>query len=278
MMDNAFLAVNKEYYKLGLKSIELLILSQIAEFLRGGNDCYVTNTQFSEWFGESESTVKRALNNLEALGLIYRETTSNNAGSKRSRRRKLYIDEARINMSLANKEQGSNRQQPEFKNKNSKVQNKPIKEKIKNNNIKDNISIYLENIGIEYSETTKKALEAEVGKKLDERVIRDIVASNRATWTKIKDKEQGYKFATLRNIVKRDYDKTESKLEALRLEYKRQANEPEIDYSRLPKVNNFAKREDTSNLSEDLLEDEDDARNPSHVLSDELENYGIWDI
>ena len=73
-MDNCFLAINKEYFGKGLKSIDILILAQIEEFQRNKRECYVTNKQFSEMFGESESTVKRSLSRLIEEKCIIKET------------------------------------------------------------------------------------------------------------------------------------------------------------------------------------------------------------
>ena len=46
-MENKFLAVNKDYFGLGLKSLDLLIIAQVDEFQRNKCPCYVTNDQFS---------------------------------------------------------------------------------------------------------------------------------------------------------------------------------------------------------------------------------------
>ena len=42
-MEDTFLAIDKRYFKLGLKSIDILILAQVDEFNRNGYECYVTN-------------------------------------------------------------------------------------------------------------------------------------------------------------------------------------------------------------------------------------------
>ena len=134
-MENNFLAVNKEYFNIGLKSIDLLIISQIEEYARNDCSCYVTNKQFSEMFGESESTIKRSINKLEELEIIKRNTSCNNDGSKASRIRTLSIGEARFKTNhtsiskVKNTDmQGSNVDEARFKNEISKVHNKPIKE------------------------------------------------------------------------------------------------------------------------------------------------------
>lgn len=90
-MVNTFLAINKEHLGQGLKSIDLLIISQIEEFQRSGN-CYVTNEQLSEYFGESVSTIKRSLDKLEALGIINRHTVVYTVGKKAKKRRTLTVN------------------------------------------------------------------------------------------------------------------------------------------------------------------------------------------
>ena len=74
-MDGYFLAVYKELFGLGLKSVDLLIISQINEYQRKGMSCYVTNEQLSNWFGESVSTIERSIKKLSNLNIIEKKTT-----------------------------------------------------------------------------------------------------------------------------------------------------------------------------------------------------------
>lgn len=89
-MEN-FLKINKDYFGGELKSIDLLILSQIEEFERNGCQCYVTNEQFSQISGESVSTVKRSLDKLENLGYIKRDTFYVKGHGRANRRRVLRL-------------------------------------------------------------------------------------------------------------------------------------------------------------------------------------------
>ena len=132
-MDNNFLAVNKNYFSMGLKSIDLLIIAQIEEFKRNGFECYMTNEQFSDLFGESVSTIKRALDKLESKGIIKRTTHTVNNNGQKSKQRILSISKVQNEPTF---KQGSNNTEARFKNEKSKVQNEPIKENIKEN-IKD---------------------------------------------------------------------------------------------------------------------------------------------
>ena len=69
-----FIKVKDDYQGLGigLKSIDLLIMCKIEGFQQSGLECYMTNEQFSNLFGESVSTVKRSLDKLEDMNIIHR--------------------------------------------------------------------------------------------------------------------------------------------------------------------------------------------------------------
>ena len=46
-LDFDFLAVNKDFLKLGLNPTEILLLSQIDEFNRNTGDCYMSDEAFA---------------------------------------------------------------------------------------------------------------------------------------------------------------------------------------------------------------------------------------
>lgn len=134
-MDN-FLSINKKYFNIGLKSIDILILSQIEEYQRNNCECYITNQQFSDMFGESVSTIKRSIDKLEQKGILERKTRSRTDNGKKSKERTLNVIKVHSELNFKNK-QGSNVEQARFKNEESKVHNEPIKENKKENK-KDN--------------------------------------------------------------------------------------------------------------------------------------------
>ena len=134
-MDN-FLSINKKYFNIGLKSIDILILSQIEEYQRNNCECYITNQQFSDMFGESVSTIKRSIDKLEQKGMLERKTRSRTDNGKKSKERTLNVIKVHSELNFKNK-QGSNVEQARFKNEESKVHNEPIKENKKENK-KDN--------------------------------------------------------------------------------------------------------------------------------------------
>lgn len=136
-MDN-FLSINKKYFNIGLKSIDILILSQIEEYQRNNCECYITNQQFSDMFGESVSTIKRSIDKLEQKGMLERKTRSCTDNGKKSKERTLNVIKVHSELNFKNK-QGSNVEQARFKNEKSKVHNDLIKENKKEKK-KDNIN------------------------------------------------------------------------------------------------------------------------------------------
>ena len=144
-MENKFLAINKKYFNREFKSIELLIIAQIEEFERNNCECYITNEQLSDMLGESISTIKRALSNLETKGIIKRKTSTVSNNGQKSKQRILSIskvqNEPNLNQNDVKKsnKQGSNVEQARFKNEKSKVHNDLIKENKKEKK-KDNIN------------------------------------------------------------------------------------------------------------------------------------------
>ena len=142
-MENKFLAIDKKYFNKEFKSIELLIIAQIEEFERNNCECYITNEQLSDMFGESISTIKRALSSLETKGIIKRKTSTVSNNGRKSKQRILSIskvqNEPNLNQNDVKKsnKQGSDAKKVRFKNEESKVHNEPIKEKKKENK-KDN--------------------------------------------------------------------------------------------------------------------------------------------
>lgn len=86
-----FLKVNKKYFNNKLKPLEILILSQIEEFIGNGFECYLTNKQLAEMFCVTEPTVDAALNKLEQLNYITRKTETVSGRGKTNKMRKLLL-------------------------------------------------------------------------------------------------------------------------------------------------------------------------------------------
>lgn len=143
-MNDSFIAVYNKYLGTGLKSIDILIISKIKEFERNNCKCYVTNEQFSEWFGESVSTIKRALDKLEDMKIITRETITIKGNGRANKQRILSLNNSykwkAQNEPTKDIMQGSKSDNGRFKNEQCKVHNDPIKDNLKDNK-KDNLSI-----------------------------------------------------------------------------------------------------------------------------------------
>lgn len=139
--ENYYLQVSKDYRGSGLKSIEQLIISQIDEFDRNGLECYATNEQFSEWFGESVSTIKRTLDKLEELDIIERNTTFIKGKGRSNRMRTLALKDKKqwkVQIEPSNAMEGSNVDDGRFRIQQWKVHSEPIKDNLKEKK-KDNL-------------------------------------------------------------------------------------------------------------------------------------------
>lgn len=137
-MSNYFLKVDKDYFKLGLNPLEILLLAQIDEFNRTTGDCFMSDKAFADNFGVGESTVKRAIKALEDKGLIKRETKNVKGGKER------HIKLTKVNLSLVEDEnkdlQGSNRALTKVNLSLDKGQNDTIKDNLKDKE-KDNMEL-----------------------------------------------------------------------------------------------------------------------------------------
>ena len=85
------LSVNKEYFGTGLKCLDMLIISTIEEYEKCEKECQLTNKTLSSMFNESESTIKRAINKLEKLSIIKRDTFFVSGNGRNSKKRILTL-------------------------------------------------------------------------------------------------------------------------------------------------------------------------------------------
>lgn len=84
-MNGVFLKVDKDLFSFGFNPTEILIIAQVMEYLRTTGKCFVTNKQFADMFGVSESTIKRELDKLESNGYIIRHTVVSKEGNGKER-------------------------------------------------------------------------------------------------------------------------------------------------------------------------------------------------
>lgn len=288
-----FLAVDKSNFNQGLKSIDLMILSQIEEFQRNNCKCYMTNEQLSEAFGESQSTIKLSISKLEEMNVICKETSFVKVNGKGTRQRVLYVNDkekwkitakngAKMEGSISAME-GSDFENGKTKNDEWKGQSEPIKNNIKNNekdNIKDkNLSVpsnegdfvgLLQKIGITYSRNTEAELEKIIGEELKYDILRKLIDDNQQTWKRNKNKSDNYRYGILKNLVKKDYRKTKQKILAIE-RYNKEVIEsvkkmPKIRFNHLPEP----KPEEGLSTEEllEMLDDEDEVMERKS-LSDE---------
>ena len=82
-MTKYFLKVDKSLFNCGLNPLEILLVSQIAEFENNTGDCFISDKTLAENFGVSEKTVSRALKALEDKGFIVRNTKNCRGGRER---------------------------------------------------------------------------------------------------------------------------------------------------------------------------------------------------
>ena len=125
----SFLQVDKDLLGKGLKSIDVLILAQVKEFERNKCECYITNEQFAEMFGESVSTIKRSLDKLEKEKLIKRDTKYVDGNGRANRQRVIKSGKSKKNP--PKKMVGSKDDDGRFNNEEWSGQEEPIKEKEK---------------------------------------------------------------------------------------------------------------------------------------------------
>lgn len=125
----SFLQVDKDLLGKGLKSIDVLILAQVKEFERNKCECFLTNEQFAEMFGESVSTIKRSLDKLENMKLIKRDTKYIDGNGRANRQRVIKSGKSKKNP--PKKMVGSKSDNGRFKDEEWSGQDEPIKDKEK---------------------------------------------------------------------------------------------------------------------------------------------------
>ncbi len=136
-MENNFLAIDKKYFGSGLNSLDLLIVAHIEEFQRNGCECYITNEQFCDMFGENINAVKRSIKKLEDMKLVVRHTTFVSGNGRANRQRTLSINKKwKAHIEPTKIMEGSKSCDGRLKSGEWKAHNEPIKDNKKI--IKDN--------------------------------------------------------------------------------------------------------------------------------------------
>jgi DNA-binding MarR family transcriptional regulator len=86
-----FLKVEDDLFEKGLTANEVLILAKVRQFTENKHDCYMTNQQFADWLNVSKPTIDNALNKLEKLGFITRNTNVVSDFGKVTRQRVIVL-------------------------------------------------------------------------------------------------------------------------------------------------------------------------------------------
>lgn len=229
-----FLAVNKKYFELGLKSVDLFVIAQIEEFQRNGHECYVTNEQLSKMLNESESTIKRSIDKLEKMNIIKRNTTFVKGQGRSNKQRTMTInpfkdwkvqneptkkDECKVQKQEM---ESSDVDDGRFKNDEWKVHNEPIK-----NNLKNNKKITLKDKGTEKRKI--EDLESYEGDDICKRLKKN------ESYISLADE-----YNLPRGSITKEFPKQWSEIVKNRAywaeqkaDMERRRNEPQIDYDRL---------------------------------------------
>ena len=154
-MSNLFLQVDKDFLGKGLKPIDILILAQVKEFERNKCECFLTNEQFSEMFGDSVRTVARSLDRLEEMKLIKRDTKYIDGNGRANRQRVIKSGNAKKTrpkkMVVPNVDDGSAKSE-EWSCQNDTIKEKE-KEKKKINNSLRSSSAYADFEKLDFAST-----------------------------------------------------------------------------------------------------------------------------
>ena len=132
-----------------MKAAEILIISQIEEFVRNGHECYVTDNYWMNLAGIKKSAIGKALQRLEDRKIIIRDTRTVVGNGKANKRRIIRLrkdyQKVILNSSNCNAEKEEDAM---LENASCYTEKQPIKEKEKiiekKNNNKISHSVCLE--------------------------------------------------------------------------------------------------------------------------------------
>lgn len=87
-----YIWVNRSYFNIGLKPLDILILSRIEEDNMHGRCCGLTNKEFSEMFGDTVYAVKKSLSKLEQKDMILKKIYYVKGRGRGTRQRDLMVN------------------------------------------------------------------------------------------------------------------------------------------------------------------------------------------
>lgn len=144
-MTNLFLKVNKDLFGIGLSPIEILIVAQVLEYQTKNMDCFISDESFANDFGVSQSTISRAISGLKKKNILAADVKNTQKGKLR------YLTVLTAEIEERAKRQNDSCENEDSSLPNSQIdscgnvnlpisnkQNDSIKDKLKDNTIKDN--------------------------------------------------------------------------------------------------------------------------------------------
>jgi predicted transcriptional regulator len=90
-MDPNYLYINMNYFTLGLKPIDVLIIALVEELQNKGLECCYTNEYFAHTLGVSVSSVKSSLNKLYQKRILDHRTYTVYGNGRANRQRVLTV-------------------------------------------------------------------------------------------------------------------------------------------------------------------------------------------
>ena len=87
-----YIWVNRSYFNIGLKPLDILILSRIEEDNIHGRCCKLTNEELSDMFSDTVYAVKKSLSKLEKKNMILKRLSYVKGHGRGNRQRYLFVN------------------------------------------------------------------------------------------------------------------------------------------------------------------------------------------
>lgn len=88
-----YIWVNREYFGIGLKPLDILMLSRIEEDTTHNRYCELTNDDFSDMFVETLYSIKKSLKNLRDKNMIIQDERYVSGVGKANRKRYIVLND-----------------------------------------------------------------------------------------------------------------------------------------------------------------------------------------
>lgn len=87
-----YIWVNRSYFSMGLKALDILILSKIEEDNMHGRVFDMTNEEMADMFSDTIYGIKKSLSRLEKKDMVIKRLYYTSGHGKSNRRRELFIN------------------------------------------------------------------------------------------------------------------------------------------------------------------------------------------